>query len=110
MIPASVILSGRRRPAVAAVVESVNHEYISLTVMRADSAITAERIDVLFEMDTLGYPRNIVGLLDEGTASVRGEGRGFDAAFARLLWPLVFSLILAGNMMFFVLCYFVFFW
>jgi len=51
---------------------------------------TTERIDVLFMVETRGNPRNIV--LD-GCPIPHGEvlGRGFDAAFAKLLWPLVFN-------------------
>jgi len=42
---------------------------------------TAERIEILHWVETLGDPRNIV--LDGGPDFYRG----FDAAFAKLLWP-----------------------
>jgi len=45
-------------------------------------AKTVERIDVLFGVETIGGPRNIV--LDHPR-----RGDGFDAAFAKLFWPLV---------------------
>jgi len=51
-------------------------------------AKTAEQIKILFGVNTLGGPMNIV--LDEGFDPRRVRGGGFDAAFAKLLWPLVF--------------------
>jgi len=53
-------------------------------VKRVDCAKAAERIDVLFVVETHGDPRNIV--LDEGP-----HPDGFDAAFTKSLWPLVMS-------------------
>jgi len=56
-------------------------------------AETAERIEVLFGLETLGDERNIV--LDMGLdPSRRGEGMEFDAALAKLLWPLVMTIII----------------
>jgi len=52
-----------------------------------DCAKTAERIDILFGMKTPGDPKSTE--LDEVSISHgEGRGRGFDAAFAKLLWPL----------------------
>jgi len=49
---------------------------------------TAEQIEVLFGLKTLGGPRNIV--LDRSRSpTMRRRGSTFDAAFAKLLWPLV---------------------
>jgi len=52
-------------------------------------AKTAERIEVLFAVKTLGGPRNVG--LDGGPDpnSEGGRGSTFNAAFAKLLWPLV---------------------
>jgi len=47
----------------------------------------AEKIKLLFGMNTLGGPRNIV--LDGGPDPPIARGGGFDAAFTKLLWPLV---------------------
>jgi len=53
---------------------------LSVTLLRP--AKTAERIDVLVEVETVGDPRNIV--LNGGPDLP--TGRGFDAAFAKTLW------------------------
>jgi len=50
-------------------------------------AKTAEQIKILFRVDTLGGPRNIV--LDGGLDPSTALGGGFDATFAKLLWSLV---------------------
>jgi len=51
-------------------------------------AKTAERIDALFTVETPGNPRkNVFDEIPIPTPTARG--RGFDAAFAKLLWPLV---------------------
>jgi len=57
---------------------------VNLSVTRAGCAKTAERINVLFGMEIPGDLRNRGGL-----HSPRGGGRGFDAAFAKLLRPVV---------------------
>jgi len=59
---------------------------VCLSRRRARCAKTAERIDVLFEVETPGYPRNIVS---DGSPRPPRQ-REFNAAFAKLLWPLVF--------------------
>jgi len=58
----------------------------SVCHLRGGAACTkaSERIEVLFEVQTLGDPRHIV--LD-GVLTPGGEGRGFDAAFLKLFWP-----------------------
>jgi len=53
------------------------------SVTRLRCAKTAERIQVLLRMETLGDPRNII--LD-GSPDF---SHGFNAAIANLLWPLV---------------------
>jgi len=53
---------------------------------RLRCAKTAEQYKILFRVNTLGNQRNIV--LDGGHDPPPREG-GFDAAFAKLLWPLV---------------------
>jgi len=50
-------------------------------------AKTAERIKIPFGLNTLRGLRNIV--LDGGPDPPRRWGGGFDATFAKLLWPLV---------------------
>jgi len=50
----------------------------------------AERIDILFGVETPGDPRNI--LLNEDQHSHTARENGFDAAFAKLLCPLVLSM------------------
>jgi len=58
--------------------------FVSLsTIMRAGCAKTAERIDVLFGVVIPGNPRNIV--LNWGPHLLTARGRGFDAAFAKLV-------------------------
>jgi len=59
------------------------------SVTRAGCVKTAERIDVLFGVETPGDRRNIV--LDGVSIPM---ARGFDAAFAKLLWLLVISFTL----------------
>jgi len=51
-------------------------------------AKTAERFDILFVVDTSGGPRNVI-LNGVPMSPRRGGSDGFDAAFAKLLWPLV---------------------
>jgi len=58
--------------------------------MQAGCAKTAERIDVLFELETPVDTKNTVHVLDGGPIPT-SRGRGFDAGFAKLLWPLVTS-------------------
>jgi len=53
--------------------------------MRTGCAKMAERINVLLGVETAEDPKNIV--LDVGPTS--GQWMGFNAAFSRLLWPLV---------------------
>jgi len=53
------------------------------SLSRGFTANTAERIEVLLGVETFGDPRHIV--LD-GSPDF---SHGFDAAFAKLLWPLV---------------------
>jgi len=48
------------------------------------AASLSERIKVLLQLETLGDPRNIV--LDGNP----DFSHGYDAAFANLLWPLVY--------------------
>jgi len=60
---------------------------IPVFVTRTGCAKTAERIDLLFRMETPGEPRNIV--LNGGTHPLMARGRGFDADFDKLIWPLV---------------------
>jgi len=62
------------------------------SVTRAGCAKTAERIDVLFGVKTHGDPKNIA--LHGGAHLLTVKGRGFDAAFAKLLWPLVITSLL----------------
>jgi len=51
---------------------------------------TSERTEVMFEVKTLGGPSNTVLDGGSGLSSYgHGRGRAFDAAFAKLLWPLV---------------------
>jgi len=63
---------------------------------------TAARIEVLFGVETLGGLRNIVvsGVPNtlqggeksgEKLPSIQGKERKFDAALAKLLWPLVLT-------------------
>jgi len=54
-----------------------------------DTQEMAEWIEVLFWVRTLGGPRNIVLDGDLDFPIARGRGSAFDAAFAKLLWPLV---------------------
>jgi len=55
---------------------------------RLHCAITAEQIEILFGVNTLGVPRNIV--LDGGPdPSPTTRGREFDAAFVKFIWLLV---------------------
>jgi len=63
---------------------------VSLPVARAGCAKTAKRIEVLFE--AVGAQENILLELD-GDFHPRpaARERWFDAAFAKLLWPFVFS-------------------
>jgi len=56
-----------------------------MSATRLRCAKTAKLFEVLFGMVTLGDPRHIV--LDKGPDPL--TARGFDAAFAKLLWPLV---------------------
>jgi len=56
---------------------------IPATTPTNDFAKTAERIDVLFRVETLGDPRNTI--LDRGIHPPRTMGRECDAAFAKLL-------------------------
>jgi len=58
-----------------------------MSLTQADCAKTAERIDILFGVEISGNSRNI--LLDGGRIH-GGEGREFDAAFAKLQWPPVY--------------------
>jgi len=59
-------------------------DFVHLSVYYAVCcANTAERIEVLFGVETLGDPRNIV--LDGSPDFYHG----FDAAFTKLNWPLV---------------------
>jgi len=51
-------------------------------------AKTAERIKVLFGVQTLGGSRNIVFDGGHESPTARGGGSAFDAAFVKLLWPL----------------------
>jgi len=46
-----------------------------------------EQVKMLFGVNALGGPKNVV--LEEGLDPPQGGEGGFDAAFARLLWPLV---------------------
>jgi len=51
---------------------------------------TGERTEIMFGVKTLGGPSNT--MLDGGPITpptARGGERAFDAAFAKLLWPLV---------------------
>jgi len=54
---------------------------------RLRCAKTAEQIKILFGVNTLGCPRNTV--LDGGSDPPLRRGWGFDATFAKLLWPFV---------------------
>jgi len=59
-------------------------EFVSLYVAWTDRANAAERIDVLFGVQTPGNPRNaVIDRVPPPTA--RGEVMGFDATFAKLL-------------------------
>jgi len=58
----------------------------NLSVTRLRCAKTAERVDVLFEAETLADSRHIV--LYGAPIPLQGE-RGFDAAFVKLLWLFV---------------------
>jgi len=60
---------------------------VSLPVMQAGCAKTAEQIDVLFEVETPGDPIHII--LDGGPYPLLQVG---DAVFAKLLWTLCFLL------------------
>jgi len=61
---------------------------VSLSVSHAAQlAKMAVRVKMLFGVNTRGGPRNIV--LDGGSKPPQQVGGGFDAAFAKLLWPLV---------------------
>jgi len=53
--------------------------------MRAHCAKAAERINVLFGVETLGIKETLYQI---GVFIPHDKGRGFDAAFAKLLWPL----------------------
>jgi len=57
---------------------------VILSVMRHHCVNTAEQLEVLLVMETVGDSRNIV--LDESP----DFPHGFDAAFAKLLWHLFF--------------------
>jgi len=65
---------------------------ICLSATRLRCANTAERIEVLFGVKTLGGPRNVV--LDGGSRypATRGKGSSFQTAFVKLLWPLAIAL------------------
>jgi len=59
-------------------------EYVGLSILsviRLCSANTAERIEVLLGVETLGDTRNVI--LDRSANFLFG----FDAAFTKLLWP-----------------------
>jgi len=56
---------------------------------RLHCAKMAEQIKILFMVNTPGGPSNIV--LDGGPDTTSARRGGFDAAFAKLLWPLVLS-------------------
>jgi len=60
---------------------------------RLRCAKTAEQIKILFVVKTLGGPRNNI-VLDGSHDSPTARGGGFDAAFAKLLWPLVIIIII----------------
>jgi len=62
---------------------------ISLSVVRVDCTETTEWIDILFGIEISGYPRNRV--LDEVSICLQLRGRGFSAAFGRLLCLLLLS-------------------
>jgi len=57
------------------------------------STIAAKQIEVLFEGKTFADPINVVAVLDGVQILQRSErqGREFDAAIDKLLWPLVHS-------------------
>jgi len=55
---------------------------------------TAERINVLFGVETLGDARNIVGY-GMRVLVPHGEGSRFDAVFAKLLWLLISTCVSA---------------
>jgi len=65
---------------------AINDPGVCLSVTRAGCTKEAKRIDVLFEVETPGDAINIV--LDK-VPIPRARAMGFDAAFTKLLWPLV---------------------
>jgi len=59
-----------------------------LSVTQAGCAKMAEQIDILFGVV---IPRDLRNIVLDGVLIPRGERRGFDAAFAKLLWLLVYN-------------------
>jgi len=66
---------------------AINDSGVFQSVIWAAVQQTAEWIDVLFWAETPGDPRNIV--IDGGPHPTTARGRGFNAAFAKLLWLFV---------------------
>jgi len=65
--------------------------YLSRGSTRLCCAKTAEQIKILFRVNTLGGPRNIL-LISHGT------GRAFSAAFGKSIWLVVLKHYIGGVM------------
>jgi len=55
-------------------------------------AKAAERIDILFVLETLEDQRRSIVFVLDGGLHPHDERRGLDVAFAKLLWPLAYLL------------------
>jgi len=62
----------------------------------------AKQINILFGVNTFGGPRSIV--LHGGLNPCIARRGGFDAAFAKLLWPLVVVTYAVSYLEFAVMC------